>query len=319
MERSTLLQNQADEAEDAWETLSLDEYIDFGRYYFNHKDGEEKALQWFLRAAKQEGLPVELMEWPYLVRRYVYTPEEPQEMTEELAAESVDRRKIDSTLVNEAMYLLDDAAKDGNIDAQRILAFCYEHGLGVPQNCELAERYAEMAEGGLIMCKITYILGDITKLDVDAIVNAAKSSLLGGGGVDGAIHRAAGPKLLDECRTLGGCPTGEAKITKGYNLPAKHVIHTVGPIYSGNALDPVLLESCYRNSLDIARENDLHSVAFPAISCGVYGYPWQEASEIACRTIAKWLKLHPDYDMEVTICCFSQEMHDIYEKILTGR
>lgn len=169
------------------------------------------------------------------------------------------------------------------------------------------------------MSKITYMVGDITKLEVDAIVNAANSSLLGGGGVDGAIHRAAGPQLLEECRTLKGCPTGEAKITAGYHLPAKHVIHTVGPIYSGSALDPVMLESCYRNSLDLARSNGLHTIAFPAISCGVYGYPWQEASEIACRTAAQWLKFHPDYNMEIIFCCFSQEMYTIYEKILTGR
>ena len=169
------------------------------------------------------------------------------------------------------------------------------------------------------MSKITYMVGDITKLEVDAVVNAANSSLLGGGGVDGAIHRAAGPRLLEECRTLNGCPTGEAKITGGYNLPAKYVIHTVGPIYSGSVLDPVLLESFYRNSLELAREKVLHSAALPAISCGVYGYPWQEASEIACRTVSQWIKLHPDYDMEVTFCCFSHEMYDIYEKILTGR
>lgn len=169
------------------------------------------------------------------------------------------------------------------------------------------------------MSKITYRMGDITRLEVDAIVNAANESLLGGGGVDGAIHRAAGPQLLAECRTLNGCPTGEAKITGGYNLPAKHVIHTVGPIYSGSSMDPVLLENCYRNSLDLAWKHGLHSVAFPSISCGVYGYPWQEASEIACRTVSQWLKLHPDYDMDVTFCCFGQELYHIYEKILTGR
>lgn len=166
------------------------------------------------------------------------------------------------------------------------------------------------------MSKITYMQGDITKLEVDAIVNAANSSLLGGGGVDGAIHRAAGPQLLAECRTLNGCPTGQAKITAGYNLPAKHVIHTVGPIYSGSAMDPLMLESCYLNSLNLARANSLHSIAFPAISCGVYGYPWQEAAEIACRTAAAWMKLHPDYQMEVTFCCFSQEMYSLYEAIL---
>lgn len=169
------------------------------------------------------------------------------------------------------------------------------------------------------MSKITYMLGDITKLEVDAIVNAANSSLLGGGGVDGAIHRAAGPDLLAECRTLNGCPTGQAKITAGYHLPAKHVIHTVGPIYSGSAMDPVFLAECYRNSLNLAKSRGLHSVAFPSISCGVYGYPWKEASEIACRTVAEWVKLHPDYNIEVIFCCFNQELYVIYEKILTGR
>ena len=168
------------------------------------------------------------------------------------------------------------------------------------------------------MSKITYILGDITKLDVDAIVNAANESLLGGGGVDGAIHRAAGPDLLAECRTLHGCPTGQAKMTAGYRLPAKYVIHTVGPVYSGSAMDSLLLESCYENSLNLAKEHGLHSVAFPAISCGVYGYPWQEAADIACRSAARWIKFHPDYEMQVTFCCFSEEMYQLYEKVLKG-
>lgn len=158
--------------------------------------------------------------------------------------------------------------------------------------------------------------GDITRLHVDAIVNAANSSLLGGGGVDGAIHRAAGPGLVEECRTLGGCRTGEAKITKGYDLPAKHVIHTVGPIYSGSKQDPVLLADCYRNSMDLAYENDLHSIAFSAISTGVYGYPRKEATHIAVATVREWLAAHPGYDIEVIFSCFSQEIADLYEKEL---
>ena len=158
--------------------------------------------------------------------------------------------------------------------------------------------------------------GDITKLSVDAIVNAANSSLLGGGGVDGAIHRAAGPQLVEECRTLGGCATGEAKITKGYDLPAQHVIHTVGPIYSGSAQDPVLLANCYRNSMDLACGNDLHSIAFSAISTGVYGYPHGEATLIAVTTVRDWLAAHPDYDIEVIFSCFSQEIADLYEEEL---
>lgn len=156
-------------------------------------------------------------------------------------------------------------------------------------------------------------LGDITKLRVDAIVNAANKSLLGGGGVDGAIHRAAGKELLEECRTLHGCETGEAKITKGYNLSAKHVIHTVGPVYHGRESDAVLLANCYRNSLDIAKKNDLHSIAFPAISTGVYGYPVKAATEIAVRTVKDWLSDNEGYDIDVIFSCFGKEVYELYE------
>jgi O-acetyl-ADP-ribose deacetylase (regulator of RNase III) len=137
--------------------------------------------------------------------------------------------------------------------------------------------------------KLQVLQGDITTLAVDAIVNAANSSLLGGGGVDGAIHRAAGPGLLAECRNLGGCPTGEAKITAGYNLAARHVIHTVGPVYSGKPQDETLLTACYQNSLKLAADNNLASIAFPAISCGVYGYPIADACRIAVDTTCRFL------------------------------
>ena len=165
--------------------------------------------------------------------------------------------------------------------------------------------------------EIRMIRGDITKVsDVDAIVNAANCSLLGGGGVDGAIHRAAGPQLLEECRTLNGCETGEAKITKGYNLKAKHVIHTVGPVYSGRPTDSVKLSSCYRNSLDLACENGIHSIAFPSISTGVYHYPLEAASEIAVFTVNSWLAGHPDYDMEVIFCTFGEHAFAVYQKLV---
>lgn len=161
----------------------------------------------------------------------------------------------------------------------------------------------------------TIILGDITKESVDAIVNAANTSLLGGGGVDGAIHRAAGPELLAECRTLHGCETGQAKITKGYRLPAKYVIHTPGPIWRGGIMgEEQLLQGCYENCLRLAAENGCRSVAFPSISTGVYRFPLETASEIAVRTILKFLETHPD--MEVRMVCFDGETLGYYEDAL---
>lgn len=161
--------------------------------------------------------------------------------------------------------------------------------------------------------QIQVVQGDITKLDCDGIVNAANRSLLGGGGVDGAIHRAAGPELLAECRTLHGCRTGEAKITKGYRLRAKYIIHTVGPIYSGTAEDAAQLADCYRNSLNLAKEHNVHSIAFPAISTGVYGYPLEDATEIVVKTVAQWLEDHADYAMQVIFCCFDARTERVYQ------
>jgi len=160
------------------------------------------------------------------------------------------------------------------------------------------------------------VQADITTLKVDAIVNAANSSLLGGGGVDGAIHRAAGPELLQECRLLGGCKTGEAKLTKGYRLPAKFIVHTVGPVWRDGAHgEPELLASCYRNSLRVAADNGAHSIAFPCISTGVYGYPLELAARIAVETASSSL-LELGSIREVIFCCFSAGDFAVYQKLV---
>jgi O-acetyl-ADP-ribose deacetylase (regulator of RNase III) len=166
--------------------------------------------------------------------------------------------------------------------------------------------------------RVSVVLGDITRLDVDAIVNAANTSLLGGGGVDGAIHRAAGPGLLAECRAIGGCPTGEARLTKGYRLPARHVIHTVGPVYGGGGnREADALRSCYRESLRLAEKAGLESVAFPCISTGVYGYPKDQARDIAVSEVAAWMADHPR-PVRVIFCCFDAEDARLYTSRLSA-
>lgn len=168
------------------------------------------------------------------------------------------------------------------------------------------------------MGKLKLYKGDITKMEVDAIVNAANTTLLGGGGVDGAIHRAAGKELLEETRKLNGCETGDAKITKGYKLPAKHVIHTVGPVWKGgNKNEPKKLASCYRRSLEVAIENRVKTIAFPNISTGVYGYPKHQAAQIAVHEVSEFIKKHPEIE-EVTFCVFDDENHSIYKNLLNS-
>ena len=164
--------------------------------------------------------------------------------------------------------------------------------------------------------KIDIVRGDITKLDVDAIVNAANTTLLGGGGVDGAIHRAAGPELLAECRALDGCRPGEAKITRGYGLPTRFVIHTVGPVWRGGEHhEPETLMNCYRNSLQLAVENEIKTIAFPAISCGAYGYPIPEAAQVALKAGRDFLATDDSID-KVTFALWGEDIYDAYRQLL---
>ena len=164
------------------------------------------------------------------------------------------------------------------------------------------------------MAEIEILIADITTLEVDAIVNAANSTLLGGGGVDGAIHRAAGPALLDECITLGGCPTGEVRVTGGYNLSARYIIHTVGPVYhDGTEGEHSFLASCYRNSFKCAVENGCKSIAFPAISCGVYGFPVEEAAVIAIQETMKFIQNNDSLEL-IIFACFSDSVQNALEK-----
>lgn len=172
--------------------------------------------------------------------------------------------------------------------------------------------------GSALVPSVEIVVGDITRLDVDAIVNAANSSLLGGGGVDGAIHRAAGPELLAECRTLGGCDTGDAKLTRGYRLAARHVIHTVGPVWrGGSGGEPELLRSCYLQSLALAADAGLDSIAFPAISTGVYGFPAEPAARIAVAAVTEHLATGRP-PRHVSLCCFSESSAQVHRRALAA-
>ena len=162
------------------------------------------------------------------------------------------------------------------------------------------------------------VKADITTLEIDCIVNAANNSLLGGGGVDGAIHHAAGPCLLEECKRLGGCETGEAKITNGYDLPSTLVIHTVGPVYEEQRAEECeeQLKNCYFNSLELAKKHGVHSIAFPAISTGIFCYPALEAAVVAVNVVREWFQQNPEYGLQVIFCCYDQEMLDIYMRAI---
>jgi O-acetyl-ADP-ribose deacetylase len=201
----------------------------------------------------------------------------------------------------------------GEMECWRIgvLIFVFDHYSITPTLCSVCTSKLEEPSMG----KIDIIRGDITKLDVDAIVNAANTTLLGGGGIDGAIHRAAGTELLAECRTLGGCRPGEAKITRGYRLPARFVIHTVGPVWRGGERhEPEILANCYRSSLELAVENGLKTIAFPAISCGAYGYPIPDAAQIAVKTTRNFLATENKID-KVIFVLWGDDIYDAYRQL----
>lgn len=182
---------------------------------------------------------------------------------------------------------------------------------------EMLDNLLLFHKGGLMKNGISVQKADITTIPCDAVVNAANNTLLGGGGVDGAIHKEAGPELLEECRLYNGCPTGDVRLTRGYGLLAPYIIHTVGPVYSEHPDDaPVILADCYYNSLELARKHHLHSICFPAISTGVYGYPMEEACKVAMMTLVAWLTDHQDYGMEIILSCYNPAIYDIYQRIV---
>lgn len=234
-------------------------------------------------------------------------------------------RQYDDDLSEEESDIEETHVKDVlRLDSIPTIGEAYKYGLlkppptpeGVSETEETAPRYQPNA---LLLDRIMLHQGDITKLDIDAIVNAANRSLLGGGGVDGAIHSAAGPKLLDECRTLNGCDTGNSKITKGYNLPARHIIHTVGPIYSEKFKDEKAeqLVSCYRTSLELAAENELRHIAFPSISTGIYSYPIEDATRIALDTTRTFLESDKGSKIEnVIFVVWSDKDKEVYQLLI---
>lgn len=217
---------------------------------------------------------------------------------------------IEAPLANyiEAIMQMEDVAG---------LIFNPEMENGVSLEKEMLENLLAFHKGGLMKNGISIQKADITTIPSDAIVNAANNSLLGGGGVDGAIHKEAGPELVEECKLYKGCPTGEVRITRGYKLLAPYVIHTVGPVYTEHKDDaPVVLADCYYNSLELAKKYHLHSICFPAISTGVYGYPIEEACKVAMMTLVAWLTDHPDYGMEIILSCYNPAIYDVYQRIV---
>jgi O-acetyl-ADP-ribose deacetylase (regulator of RNase III) len=208
------------------------------------------------------------------------------------------------------------AESDAATNRISVVQFFRSSHLGRSASASSASNACEYLAMETLRNRINVVQGDITRLTVQAIVNAANTTLMGGGGVDGAIHRAAGPQLLEECLSIGGCPTGEARLTRGYRLPAEYVIHTVGPVYSGGRRrEAELLRSCYRESLQLAAENTISSIAFPCISTGAYGYPKEEACEIAVSEVTAWLPVHGS-PQTVTFCCFAEEDAELYRRRL---